>query len=78
MEPEGLPLDYKLGDSTECVHVGGDVDTILTVPHTVYTRSQSIERQEEIGTTPGLVRVSVGIEDYVDLEHDFTQALGRI
>ena len=71
----------RLVDSLELVKLAtslGGVDTILTVPHVVYTRSLSLERQEEIGITPGLIRVSVGIEDYVDLENDFTQALGHV
>jgi cystathionine beta-lyase/cystathionine gamma-synthase len=78
---DGVEGVTRLVDSLELVKLAtslGGVDTILTVPHVVYTRSLSLERQEEIGITPGLIRVSVGIEDYVDIENDFTQALGHV
>jgi len=34
------------------------------------------ERRLEVGVTPGLVRLSVGIEDAVDLWNDLERALG--
>lgn len=78
---DGVEGVTKLVDSLEVAKLAtslGGVDTTVTVPYIVYTKSLSLERQEEIGITPGLIRVSVGIEDFKDLEHDFTQALGRV
>ncbi len=75
---EGLT---KLVDSLEVVKLAtslGGVDTIVTLPYITTQKSMSRERQEAVGITPGLVRVSVGIEDYVDLETDFTQALSNV
>jgi cystathionine beta-lyase/cystathionine gamma-synthase len=37
----------------------------------------SPEEQAAMGIGPGLVRVSVGLEDVKDLMADFDQALGR-
>jgi len=37
----------------------------------------SAEEQAAMGIGPGLVRVSVGLEDVNDLIADFDQALGR-
>jgi cystathionine beta-lyase/cystathionine gamma-synthase len=78
---DGVEGVTKLVDSLEVAKLAtslGGVDTTVTVPYIVYTKSLSLERQEEIGITPGLIRVSVGIEDFKDLEHDFTQALGHV
>jgi cystathionine gamma-synthase len=38
----------------------------------------NIEERKEMGISEGLVRVSVGIEDYEDIENDFAQALASI
>ena len=36
------------------------------------------ERATRIGVTPGMVRISVGLEDVVDLKADFDRALRRV
>jgi len=36
------------------------------------------EEREKIGLTDGLVRFSVGIEDYVDLQNDIEQAVASL
>lgn len=53
----------------------GDSKTILTPP--AFTTHQRLpqDRKEALGITPGLVRISVGLEDAGDLENDFMQAL---
>jgi cystathionine beta-lyase/cystathionine gamma-synthase len=35
------------------------------------------ERRASMGIAEGLIRLSVGIEDYADLRDDLAQALGR-
>jgi cystathionine gamma-lyase len=77
----GVDGVIKLIDSLEIVKLAtslGGVDTIVTTPYTAYSRSLSQERMDIMGITPGLIRVSVGIEDIRDLKHDFTQALGNV
>jgi cystathionine beta-lyase/cystathionine gamma-synthase len=56
----------------------GDVSTTLSHPSTTSHRGQSPEQQARQGISPGLVRLSVGLEDVEDLWDDFQQALGSI
>jgi len=53
----------------------GDAKTILTPP--AFTTHQRLpqDQKDALGITPGLVRVSVGLEDTDDLLADFLQAL---
>ncbi len=53
----------------------GDAKTIVTHPATTTHQRLSEDQREELGITPGLVRVSLGIEDTDDLIADFMQAL---
>ena len=54
----------------------GDAKTIVTHPATTTHSRLSEEQRDELGITPGLVRVSMGIEDTGDLIDDIRQALG--
>ncbi|MCY3996643.1 MAG: O-succinylhomoserine sulfhydrylase [Rhodobacter sp.] len=53
----------------------GDAKSIVTHPATTTHQRLGEERRALLGITPGLVRVSVGIEDADDLLRDFLQAL---
>ncbi len=53
----------------------GDAKSIVTHPATTTHQRLSEEQRESLGITPGLIRVSVGIEDADDLLQDFLQAL---
>lgn len=55
----------------------GDAKTILTPP--AFTTHQRLpqDQKDKLGITPGLVRVSVGLEDATDLQKDFLQALAH-
>lgn len=55
----------------------GDVATTWTYPTRTSHRRVPAEEQAATGIGPGLVRVSVGLEDVNDLMADFDQALGR-
>ena len=55
----------------------GDVSTTLSHPTTSSHRSQSPEDWARQGITPGMIRLSVGIEGVADLWADIEQALGR-
>ena len=55
----------------------GDAKTILTPP--AFTTHQRLpqDQKDALGITPGLVRISVGLEDARDLEADFLNALSH-
>jgi len=53
----------------------GDAKTIVTHPATTTHQRLSEDQRAELGITPGLVRVSLGIEDQGDLIGDIMQAL---
>lgn len=53
----------------------GDAKTIVTHPATTTHQRLSEAQRAELGITPGLVRVSLGIEDGGDLVADILQAL---
>jgi len=55
----------------------GDVSTTLSHPTTTSHRSQTPEQWSRQGITPGLIRLSVGIEAVEDLWADLDQALAR-
>lgn len=56
----------------------GDAKTILTHPATTTHQRLSDAQKKIMGITPGLVRISVGIEDQCDLRDDLFQALARV
>ncbi len=53
----------------------GDVQTTLSHPCTTSHRGQDQARLERFGITPGVVRISVGLEDERDLWAEFAQSL---
>ena len=53
----------------------GGVETLACHPKTTTHSGFSEEESAQAGVTDGLVRVSIGIEDWRDLLEDFTQAL---
>ena len=55
----------------------GDAKTIATHPATTTHQRLPQDQKDQLGITPGLIRLSVGIEDTEDLIADLAQALGR-
>lgn len=55
----------------------GDTRTIVTHPSSTTHGRLSEEDRLEVGITKGLVRVSVGLENFVDIIADLEQALNR-
>jgi O-succinylhomoserine sulfhydrylase len=55
----------------------GDTRTILTHPASTTHSKLSAEEQKQVGITPGLIRISAGIEDISDIIDDLKQALDR-
>jgi cystathionine beta-lyase/cystathionine gamma-synthase len=53
----------------------GDVSTTLSHPATTSHRGQAPEHWARQGITPGLIRLSVGLEDPDDLWEDLARAV---
>jgi cystathionine beta-lyase/cystathionine gamma-synthase len=64
----------RLALATFAASLGG-VETTISYPEITSHRSMSPEERAELGVGPGIVRVSVGIEDPDDIVADFSQAL---
>jgi cystathionine beta-lyase/cystathionine gamma-synthase len=56
----------------------GGVETLISHPATMTHASIPQEERNRLGVTPGLVRISVGIEDLADLVADLDQALEAV
>jgi O-succinylhomoserine sulfhydrylase len=56
----------------------GDAKTILTHPATTTHQRLPDDQKDLLGITPGLVRISIGLEDADDLLADFRQALANL
>jgi len=56
----------------------GGVETLISHPPSMTHASVPADVRERIGITPGLVRLSVGIEDVEDLIADLDQALAKV
>ena len=53
----------------------GGYDTLVVHPAAMWSKQLSPERLHDMGVGPGLVRISVGLEDERDLLEDFANAL---
>lgn len=56
----------------------GDAKSIVTHPATTTHQRLSADQQAALGITPGLIRVSVGLEDPQDLAADLKAALAQV
>jgi cystathionine gamma-lyase/cystathionine beta-lyase/cystathionine gamma-lyase/homocysteine desulfhydrase len=56
----------------------GGVETLISHPASMTHASVPEERRARIGITPGLVRISAGVEDVEDLLEDLAQALEKV
>lgn len=75
----GYDTAYKLIRSTElcllAVSLGG-VETLITHPASMIHAHQTAEERRSAGISPGLIRLSVGVENVEDIIEDLEQALG--
>jgi cystathionine beta-lyase/cystathionine gamma-synthase len=55
----------------------GGVESLISIPALMTHASVPVEMREAAGVTPGLVRLSVGVEDVDDLLEDLAGALDR-
>lgn len=56
----------------------GDTKTILTHPATTTHQRLPQQQKDALGITPGLIRISIGLEDSRDLKADFMAALAAV
>jgi len=56
----------------------GGVESLISLPAEMTHASVPAEDRARLGIGPGLVRISVGIEDVEDLEADLRQALAKV
>ncbi len=74
----GQAAAFRFLNALELVTISnnlGDAKSIITHPATTTHQRLSDEAREDLGITPGLVRLSVGLEDADDLIADLRQAL---
>jgi O-succinylhomoserine sulfhydrylase len=72
---------FKVADALEVVLISnnlGDAKSIITHPRTTTHQRLSEEARLESGITPGLLRLSVGLEAADDLIADLEYGLSRI
>ena len=76
-KPAAFEFLRNLHIASNAVSLGG-VETLVCHPVTTTHSGLSAEEAATAKITEGLVRVSVGIEDWRDLLEDFEQALDQI
>jgi len=77
----GKPAAFRFLNALQIVSISnnlGDAKSIATHPATTTHKNLSDEDRATIGITPGLVRISMGIEDTSDLIADITAALDAV
>lgn len=74
----GEPAAFKFLNSLQLVHLAvslGGTESLAEHPATMTHADLPPEERERMGITPGLVRLSVGVEHYQDIIADLAQAL---
>ena len=74
----GLERTNRFVDSIKLASLSanlGDTRTIITHPTTTTHSKLTEDEREQVGITPGLVRISVGLENINDIINDIEQAL---
>lgn len=77
----GKPAAFEFLRSVKLAHNAvslGGMETLVCHPKTTTHSGCSTEEKEIAGITDGLIRISVGVEDWRDLLRDFEQALNTI
>jgi O-acetylhomoserine (thiol)-lyase len=76
LKPEIDCFDFlnHLNLAINATHLGDTRTLVIAVAHTIFFE-MGAERRSSMGIADGLIRVSVGIEDQVDLLNDFANAL---
>ena len=78
---DGYEAGRHLMDSVKVMTLAvslGCVDTLIQHPASMTHASVDEDRKLAVGITPGLVRISVGLEDVEDIIKDLEQALDKV
>jgi O-succinylhomoserine sulfhydrylase len=76
----GKEAAFRLMNALEIARISnnlGDAKTIATHPATTTHQRLAQDQKDALGITPGLIRLSVGLEDTEDLIADLTRALAE-
>ena len=79
--PGGRAAAFRLLDALRIIDISnnlGDAKSLMTHPSSTTHRSLAEEARLELGIGEGTLRLSVGLEDPLDLIDDLEQALARI
>jgi O-succinylhomoserine sulfhydrylase len=74
----GKPAAFRLANALQLIDISnnlGDAKSLLTHPETTTHSKMTQEERTALGISPGLMRISVGLEDAEDLCEDLEQAL---
>ncbi|MEM9782799.1 MAG: O-succinylhomoserine sulfhydrylase [Pseudomonadota bacterium] len=77
----GQPGAFRFLNSLGLIRISnnlGDAKSLVTHPTTTTHQRLSEEARQRLGITPGLVRLSVGLEDPEDLASDLDRALAAV
>lgn len=77
----GMDSTIKIFDSLNLIRRAGSlggVESTISIPSVMSHHALSPQEQSDAGIKPELMRLSVGIEDEVDLLTDLDQALGKL
>ncbi len=80
IEVENQEIAKKVMESLEIAALGvslGGLETLVQHPYTMSHGTMEEDIKAKTGITPGLIRISVGLEDPEDLIEDFAQALNQ-
>lgn len=76
----GREAAFAISNALKVVKISnnlGDAKSLITHPASTTHQRLTDEQRDELGIGPGLLRLSVGLEDAEDLVADLTQALDR-
>ena len=77
----GQEAAFRMANALSIVDISnnlGDSKSLITHPRTTTHQRLSEEERLEMGIEPGTLRLSVGLEDTVDLMEDLAQALSTV
>ncbi len=77
----GEPTAFRFLNALKLVHLAvslGGTESLAEHPGTMTHADLPAEERERMGITPGLIRISVGVEHYEDIIADLRQALDAV
>jgi cystathionine beta-lyase/cystathionine gamma-synthase len=81
LDTDDLKVIKRFVNGLEIFQIGvswGGHESLVYAPAISYLKEMSVERFKEMGIAPGLIRISVGLENCDDLVNDLEQAINRM